>query len=191
MKRSEIQELRYSATLTQIIYEPPRSLFLVQDGFRRQSSTACTRIRSPDIVVNGERKSFGKRAMIAENSWMNAGEKEQRVDVSEEAVQEIRPDADLYLFIKAEPLDQILLSFVENLDSHRDFLRIFVLADSQSSNRALPSATLWRRSTRTSSCQAGDSTTSGERLKSSQSSSIATSLSCNDISFSGKLTDIR
>lgn len=92
--------------------------------------------------------------------------------------------------VKAEPLDQILLRFVENLDSHRDFLRIFVLAVSQSLNRALPSATLWRRSTRTSSCQAGDSTASGERLRSSQSSSIAASLSRSDICFRGRVTDM-
>ena len=143
------------------------------------------------IVINGERKSFRKRSMIAENSWMDAGEKEQRVDVREEAVQEIRPDADLYLFIKAETFDQILLSFVENFDSHRSFLRIFVLAVSQSLNRALPSATFWRRSERTSSCQAGDSTASGERLRSSQSSSIAASLSRSDIFFKGRFTDMR
>jgi hypothetical protein len=65
------------------------------------------------------------------------------------------------------------------------------LAVSQSTKCAVPSATRSRRSSRMSLCQLGDSTDSGERARSSHSSSIAASFSCKVMSFKGRFVDMK
>ncbi len=80
--------------------------------------------------------------MIAVNDWMDSGAQKQRVDICEKTIQEIRTNANIEFFVKTKTLYQILLGVVEELDSHRIFLRISALAASQSLNLAFPSATL-------------------------------------------------
>ena len=76
-----------------------------------------------------------------------------------------------------ERLSKQILGFVQKLDSHESLFRMSALAVSQSMNRDCPSASRWRRSSRMSLCQAGDSRASGLRARSSHSDSIAASFS--------------
>ena len=62
-----------------------------------------------DVVVNSKRKTFGQGTMISVNDFVNPREKEQRINVREETVQEIRTNTALTTFVKLKALDQILL----------------------------------------------------------------------------------
>lgn len=92
--------------------------------------------------------------------------------------------------IEVESLDQILLCFIQDLNSHESLSRISALAVSQSMNRDFPSVSRRRRSSRISLCQAGDSIASGVRESSSQSDSMTASFSWRVISFRGRLIDM-
>src|SRR5437870_1256199 len=95
---------------------------------------------SLDRIIDSERKSFRQTAPISENNCMHSGVNQERVDVREERVEEIRTESGLLRFIKVITLDQVRFGFIEDLDLHRTFSRILAFAFSQSSNWAVPSA---------------------------------------------------
>jgi hypothetical protein len=102
----------------------------------------------------------------------------------------MKTDSRQLALVKLEAFEQVLLSVVRNLDNHETFLRMSAFACSHGVKPDSPSATLRRRSSRIFLCQSGDSTPSGERDKSSQRSSIASSFSWRVISSNGKVIAI-
>src|SRR2546427_12322087 len=93
-----------------------------------------------DRIIDSERKSFRQTAPISENNCMHSGVNQERVEVREERVEEIRTESGVRRFIKVITLDQVRFGFIEDLDLHRTFSRILAFAFSQSSNWAVPSA---------------------------------------------------
>ena len=65
----------------------------------------------------------------------------ERINIREQAVEEIRAQARCLLFVKSAAVDQVLLSVIENLDSHDTLRQILAFAVSQFAYRAFPSAT--------------------------------------------------
>jgi hypothetical protein len=123
------------------------------------------------------RKRFG------ESQRKEPGNRYPRTDNLRNRIQHRRHD-----FVELKTLDQILPGLIKDFNFHESLLRMSFLAVSQSTKRALPSATRSRRSSRISLCQAGDSMDSGERARSSHSNSIAASFSLSVMSFKGRFT---
>lgn len=141
-------------------------------------------------VINCERKTLRETTVIREDKCVNSCVQKQRIDIREQAIQEVSAQHWFPVFIETETLQQVFLGFIQDFDFH-SLLRMFALAVSQSVNREVPSATWRARSASASLCQDGDSTTSGVRIRSSHKASIAESLSWRVMSLSGRLKDMK
>ncbi len=96
---------------------------------------------SLSAVIDGKREAFRKTAVISVDDLMNSGMHKQGIDVGEQIVEKVRAKSCFATFVEAKALNEILLSLIEDLNSHDSLLRISFFAASQSTNRAVPSAT--------------------------------------------------
>ena len=85
-------------------------------------------------IVDGKGKSFREAAMIAVNNVMGSGVQKERINIREQRIEEIPPEPGFLTFVEVKTLDQVRFRFIEDLDFHRSFSRIFAFALSQSSN---------------------------------------------------------
>ena len=69
-------------------------------------------------VVNGERKTFGQTALLAEDGLVNTGIKLERINVGEQAVEEVCAETGLLSFIEMKARKQVLPGIIVNIDSH-------------------------------------------------------------------------
>lgn len=128
--------------------------------------------------------------MVGKHERMNPCVDQQGVNVGKEAVEEISAEIWFSCFVGLKPVNEIAQGFIQDLDFHDSRLRMSALAVSQSENLVCPWLVRWRRSSRVSLCQAGDSMASVVRLRSFQRDSITASFSRMVMSLRGRLTDI-
>jgi len=87
-----------------------------------------------DAVIDGEWKPLGETAVITIDDLMDSTAPEKRINIQEQAVQKVCPKTSFPAFIESKTLDQIILGFNQDLDSHETLFRISALAVSQSTN---------------------------------------------------------
>jgi hypothetical protein len=130
------------------------------------------------FIVDDERESFRQKPMMAEHFSMNAGVEGQRIDVSEDGVEEIIARPFALPVVEFPPGRQIPARGSQEADFHFVRLRKSALACSQSSTCFWPLSKRRCVSANSSSCQAGDSNSASFWLRSSHNASIRHNFSC-------------
>jgi len=118
---------------------------------------------------------------------MDAREEDERIDISGKSSYKVIANAGFLSVVEFTPALQVVLGLVEDLDSHSRLRCRRSFTSGHSRNSASPFATRAARAARTSPCQAGEGTPSGDRHRSSQSSSITRSFAARLISLKGKV----
>jgi hypothetical protein len=118
-----------------------------QRGALKREEGRSLRSRTPDPGVPPLPKLLARRSRRQkENAWKGNGDSRRRVDelLRVEAANQCRRTSNPgntslgppLLLVKPEACDQVLLGYIEDLDSHGPCLRISVFAVSQSSSLA-------------------------------------------------------
>jgi len=79
--------------------------------------------------------------MLAKNDLMDTSIELQRINVGEQAVEEIVTETGFLFFVEVETGNQVLPGIVVNFDFHETWRRMSALADSHEVYPVLPSAT--------------------------------------------------
>ncbi len=93
-----------------------------------------------DAIVNGVGKPPREKSIIAELKPMDPGVEHQRIDLREQAVEELPADALLLTVIELSPRSQILQCRAKDSNLHSQRFRSSFFASSQSSTSIFPAA---------------------------------------------------
>lgn len=93
---------------------------------------------SVQAVVDGKGEAFGQATVIGEHQTMNPCVDQQGVNVGKEAVEEISAKTRFSCFVELKAVNEVVLGFIQDLDSQDSRFRMSALAVSQSENLDCP-----------------------------------------------------